>query len=149
MASCVPCIWWNLACEGSVESAAPAVWVSLSVTRSSPGVPGRLHVRLQGPARLCASPQGAIQGHDASLPSFAPFRFPQKPPAYGSCLLVRKVQDVVFFSFNTLFICKFTFCWHHAACGILVPWPGMEPVPPALEAWRLYCTTLEVPPLVL
>ena len=22
----------------------------------------------------------------------------------------------------------------HAACGILVPWPGIEPVPPALEA---------------
>ena len=23
------------------------------------------------------------------------------------------------------------------ACGILVPWPGMEPMPPSLEAWSL------------
>ena len=25
----------------------------------------------------------------------------------------------------------------HAACGILIPWPGIEPIPPALEAWSL------------
>ena len=29
----------------------------------------------------------------------------------------------------------FFFC--HMACGILVPWPGIEPMPPTLEAWRL------------
>ena len=34
------------------------------------------------------------------------------------------------------------------ACGILVPWPGIEPVPPALEAWSLnHWTTREVPVL--
>ena len=31
------------------------------------------------------------------------------------------------------------------ACGILVPQPGMEPVPPALEAWSLiHWTSREV-----
>ena len=29
----------------------------------------------------------------------------------------------------------FFFC--HMGCGILVPWPGLEPMPPALEAWSL------------
>ena len=33
-----------------------------------------------------------------------------------------------------------------AACGILVPWPGLEPVSPALEGWSLnHLTTREVP----
>ena len=33
-----------------------------------------------------------------------------------------------------------------AACGILVPWPEIEPVPPTLEAWSLnHWTTREVP----
>ena len=31
----------------------------------------------------------------------------------------------------------FCFWLHHAACGILVHQPGMEHVPPALEAWSL------------
>ena len=36
--------------------------------------------------------------------------------------------------------------WPHCgACGILVSWPGIEPAPPALEAWSLNCwTTREV-----
>ena len=41
----------------------------------------------------------------------------------------------------SLFFCLFFFwgffgpCF--AACGILVPWPGIEPMPPAVEAWSL------------
>ena len=32
------------------------------------------------------------------------------------------------------------------ACGILVPWPGIEPVPPAVKAWSLnHWTAREVP----
>ena len=32
----------------------------------------------------------------------------------------------------------FFFFWpHRKACGILVPWPGIEPVPAALEVWSL------------
>ena len=34
----------------------------------------------------------------------------------------------------------------HVGCGILVPHPGIEPVPPALEAWSLnHWTAREVP----
>ena len=42
----------------------------------------------------------------------------------------------------------FFFFWrHHIACGILVPQPGIEPAPPALEAQSLnHWTTREVPP---
>ena len=44
----------------------------------------------------------------------------------------------------------FLFFWGgglcHTACGILVPWPGIEPVPPALEVQSLnHWTTREVP----
>ena len=36
------------------------------------------------------------------------------------------------------------------ACGILVPWPGIEPVPPAVEVQSLnYWTTREVPQIFL
>ena len=39
------------------------------------------------------------------------------------------------------------FFWpHHVACGILVPRPGIWPMPPALEVWSLnHWTTREVP----
>ena len=39
---------------------------------------------------------------------------------------------------------------HHEACGILVPQPGVEPMPPAVEAWSLsHWTTREVPGVLL
>ena len=31
-------------------------------------------------------------------------------------------------------MCVCVCVWHYAACAILVPWPGIEPVPPAVEA---------------
>ena len=35
---------------------------------------------------------------------------------------------------------------YHDACGILVLWPGIEPVPPAVETWSFnHWTTREVP----
>ena len=41
---------------------------------------------------------------------------------------------------------KITFWPHLAACGDLVPRPGIKPTPPALEAWSLnHWTTREVP----
>ena len=44
-----------------------------------------------------------------------------------------------------LFVCLWP---HHAACRILVPWPGIEPVPPAVEAWSLnHWASREVPEL--
>ena len=40
----------------------------------------------------------------------------------------------------------FFFFWPCYACGILVPWPGIEPSPPAAEAWSLnHWTVREVP----
>ena len=40
----------------------------------------------------------------------------------------------------------FYFWLHHAACGILIPRPGIEPMPPAVEVRSLnHWTTREVP----
>ena len=48
-----------------------------------------------------------------------------------------------FFFYNFLF---FIFWPHHAACGILVPQPGIAPAPPAPAAWILnHWATREVP----
>ena len=48
---------------------------------------------------------------------------------------------------NQIFMFCFVLSWlHHVACGILVPWPGIESVPPAVEAWSLnHWTAREVP----
>ena len=44
------------------------------------------------------------------------------------------------------FIFFFIFCPHHLACGISVPHPGVEPVPPAGKVQHLnHWTTREVP----
>ena len=46
------------------------------------------------------------------------------------------------------FVCLFVFNFlaYHAACGILVPQPGIEPRPPAVEARSLnHWTTGEIP----
>ena len=43
----------------------------------------------------------------------------------------------------------FFFFAMHAACGILVPWPGIEPVSPAVEALSPNHWTAEVPPMVI
>ena len=40
-------------------------------------------------------------------------------------------------SANTIYIFIFVFCPLLVACGILVPWPGIEPVPLSLEVWGL------------
>ena len=41
-----------------------------------------------------------------------------------------------------LFIFIFYFWPRHTACEILIPWPGIEPVPPAVEAHRALTTGL-------
>ena len=38
---------------------------------------------------------------------------------------------------SPIFFFSFIFWPHPVACGILVPWPGIEPMPPALEAGSL------------
>ena len=41
-------------------------------------------------------------------------------------------------------VCLFLQC--HIACEILVPWPGIEPKPPTLEAWSLKALDYQVSP---
>ena len=44
-----------------------------------------------------------------------------------------------------VYLYLFIFTFWHVACGILVPWPGIEPMPPALGAQNLnHWTTREV-----
>ena len=52
---------------------------------------------------------------------------------YNLCAVLRWYISLRFKKiFCILFIIIF---WpHHMACGILVPWPGIKPVPPAVEA---------------
>ena len=50
----------------------------------------------------------------------------------------------------TKYLCIYLFAWLHwvlvVACGILAPWPGIEPGFPALGVWSLsHWTTREVP----
>ena len=53
-------------------------------------------------------------------------------------------------SFFVVVVVCFAFQPHHVACGILIPWPGIEPVTPALEAQNLnHWTIKEVPLLVI
>ena len=56
---------------------------------------------------------------------------------------IRQVKSLTIKTFTA----NIFFFWpRHAACGILVPRPGMEPVPPAVEARSLNrWTTREVP----
>ena len=55
-----------------------------------------------------------------------------------------------FFSSAFTFSFLFVFRPYHLACGILVPQPGIKPVPPALEVWSLnHCTARKVPHLHL
>ena len=61
-------------------------------------------------------------------------------------------QSVLLFSFLFLFFWGGLFVWFfffwpcHVAFGILVPWPGVKPVPPAVEAQSLnHRATREVP----
>ena len=43
----------------------------------------------------------------------------------------------------------FHFWWHCMACGILVPYTGIEPVPSAVKAWCCnYCVAREFPKIL-
>ena len=56
---------------------------------------------------------------------------------------INLMRKIFLFNFN------FNFWLHCAACGILVPQPGIEPVPPALEVQSLnYRSAKEVPSLL-
>ena len=61
----------------------------------------------------------------------------QKQIIFISWITAKVEHLLVFTGYLNLFIFKifFIFWLHHAACGILVPRPGIEPGPPAVEAW--------------
>ena len=55
-----------------------------------------------------------------------------------------------FFNFKEVFLFLFIYLFGRAACGILVPQPGMEPSPPAVEEQSLnHWTAREVPGCIL
>ena len=53
-------------------------------------------------------------------------------------------------NFPIMFFVLSLFFWlHHTACGILIPWPGIEPGPLAVKAWSPnHGTTRELPPIM-
>ena len=56
--------------------------------------------------------------------------------------------NIIYLEIGTIII--LIFCFGHAACGILVTWPGIVPAPPALEVWNLNSWIItEVPILIL
>ena len=58
-------------------------------------------------------------------------------------MLMKSKLPIFSFMVSTFF---FFFCPYHEACWILVPQPGIEPVPPAVEAWSLsHWAASEVP----
>lgn len=101
----------NLTCRRVSGVGSAPVWVSLSVTRSTPGVPGKtahhlwgtstpvcLSARSNPGARCVSSILCTIQVFPSTLclPSSAQLQISQSPPAYGSYVLVCKAQDVIF-----------------------------------------------------
>ena len=51
------------------------------------------------------------------------------------------IYSVSYLSVGANVILSFFFWRHNEACGILVPQPEIEPMPPAVEAWNLPWTT--------
>ena len=81
------------------------------------------------PADLCSGCHGAVSMH-------------QKKGSISRICLHGRHQGLLL----GYFILFFIFWSHHAACGILVPRPGIEPASPALEAQSLnQWTTREDP----
>ena len=91
---------------------------------------------------------------DSTLKSLLPLltqMFPFLTSVHGGFLKIKKYHWMLNNSegwntnvFSTGF-CLFCFWLLCAACGILVSWPGIEPTPPAVEAWSLnHWTTREV-----
>ena len=63
-------------------------------------------------------------------------------PVLKACLIL----IIITLDFEQNYIRLFSYFWLcHVACGMLVPWPGVEPMPPAFEAWcHNYCMAREI-----
>ena len=76
---------------------------------------------------------------------------PSLPLVFAKILPIKKKKLVIALHgqenspWQVIYITYSFIYWpHHAACGILVPRPGVEPPPPALGAWSLNHWTLAV-----
>ena len=66
-------------------------------------------------------------------------------PTFFSLLILLALNPVVSFLIFVFFVCLFVWPWL-MACGILVPWPGIEPASAAVEAQTLnHWTARKVP----
>ena len=84
----------------------------------------------------CAPGPSPCQG-SAHPPQVSDVASSEKPPCPFS------LGRVSFMAFLTAVLLFWGCC---VACGILVPQPGIQPVPPAVEAWSPnHCTAREVP----
>ena len=65
--------------------------------------------------------------------------------------LKKNLVIMIIFQCNVFVFYLFILFWPcHTACGILVPQPGIKPMPPAVEAWsRNHWTTGEVPNAII
>ena len=91
----------------------------------------------------------AFQAH---LLTHLPFSWVQNPRllVWGLCSdpldRVTSPRVSLFLWFFSITTSDFIFFPCLAACGILVPWPGIKPMPPALGAWNFsHWTIREVP----
>ena len=110
--------------------------------------PGACHTRLSCLLDLAKLARIQEKCHDSSVPLSMTLLFPLITRA--DSLLVPQSSLCVWVMFLTwesvhgrfkttvsvIFFKKGSYLFgpHHMACGILVPWPGIEPMPPALEA---------------
>ena len=119
-------IFWTAACQAPLFMGffRQGYWSGLPFSYSrgssqpkielvSPGSPISPQPGPSAPHRLCSHP----------------------PPPEGQKMPVQQIQrgwyQFCFFFFFLIF-------WpHHSSCGILVSWPGIEPVAPVGEAWGL------------
>ena len=68
------------------------------------------------------------------------------PPVICRICVLQIYFPSMWLAFSFSLWCLFLFLLHRAACGILVPWPGIKPMPPAVEARSLnHWTAREVP----
>ena len=90
--------------------------------------------------------ESAIRIHISPYP--LPLASPFHPPYPTRCL---QFFICLWFTFLNIAYQVLFFFWPHCmACGILVPQPGIKPVPPAVEVQSPnHWTTREVPPSVI
>ena len=116
--------------HSSLPGLLEVLWICQSLT----------HLRYYRSYSFCLQP---------STLDFYPFMVASPSPLHlfsHANLSVTSFLAALFFKKNPFMYLFFYFWLHHAACGILIPRPGTEPMPPAVEVRSLnHWTTREVP----